>query len=354
MGKLALLIGTAVLAVCMASASSWASLPGNTAYVDPESGTDSATCGGQSLADPSTGPCATLNQALANITSGGNIFIQKGGVFGPVFLSGQVSIAGPEDRSAVITWTASTLPGCIGGAPGTCNGSANAVNAVDVEAGASNTVKLKNIIVNGGSSTNPALHVGTAFNMSMTQVTLRGGSGTIPEMMLVDSSQGSQLQLYMKKCDVGFSSTGGAILIAPSGSTPVSVTILHSEVHNALFGVKADATGLTAPNNIQIGIDGSGFAYFNNAAVTAKTLASPGGGGAHFALARSIVGFGAGQGLNINGSNAVATLFEDVITNNNIGVAISNGGTVFGFGNSEIFANGINVAGGSITPQPLQ
>ena len=90
---------------------------------------------------------------------------------------------GREDRSAVITWTASTLPGCIGGAPGTCNGSANAVNAVDVEAGASNTVKLKNIIVNGGSSTNPALHVGTAFNMSMTQVTLRGGSGTIPEIM---------------------------------------------------------------------------------------------------------------------------------------------------------------------------
>ena len=74
--KLGLLLGpVAIMAAGIAP--SLASPPNNTAYVEPTTGIDSGTCGA------ATAPCATLNQALANVTSGGSIYVLSGGTFGP-------------------------------------------------------------------------------------------------------------------------------------------------------------------------------------------------------------------------------------------------------------------------------
>jgi len=159
MRGLGIIVGSAGLILGLGTASSWAtgpSLPNNTAYVDGEFGTDSSTCGnallGASFADTATGPCQTLNQALANLpTTGGNVFIVRGGQFGPIILTAGVSINGPDDRSAVITWNPSTVPGCLGALPPSCNGGASATYAVDIQAGSTNTVKLKNVIISNSS-----------------------------------------------------------------------------------------------------------------------------------------------------------------------------------------------------------
>src|SRR6202035_3312230 len=82
-------------------------------YVDAENGTDSTTCGGASLALPSLGPCATLNQALANASAGNTIVVVKGGTFGPIYLSGSISIVGPADKSLVIVADGTVNAGCI-------------------------------------------------------------------------------------------------------------------------------------------------------------------------------------------------------------------------------------------------
>jgi hypothetical protein len=64
----------------------WLSAVDNTAFVDPENGTDSSTCGGESLSVVAQGPCRTLNQGLNNISSGGTIYITKGGIFGALLI----------------------------------------------------------------------------------------------------------------------------------------------------------------------------------------------------------------------------------------------------------------------------
>ena len=72
----------------------------------------------------------------------------------------------------------------------------------------------------------------------------------------------------------------------------------------------------------------------------------------HYLLARSTILQSGSSAVNANGANASVVLFEDAITGTNTGVAISNGAAVFGSGNSEIFGNGTNVSGGTISELP--
>ena len=269
MKKFALLIGTAAVAMCLGTASSWAVVTGQSVlFVDPETGLNRNTTCGQAGTGVSTGPCATLNQALANAANGASIFITRPGVFGPIIITGPINISGPPDGQAIIQWLASTVPGCVGGS--SCNGGSNATYAVDIQAGATNTVKLKNVIINANGTNAAAVHVNTAFGVSLTKVPLRCGAGTsTPEAMLVDSSQNSQLQLYFHDSDIGFCGGGGAILVAPTGTTPVRMNFNNSEVHNAQFGLTLNATGLTGTASIDVLVDSSQFFSFNNGAIGA-------------------------------------------------------------------------------------
>ncbi len=348
MRKLGLLLGAAALAVAFGATPSWA-LVDNTVYVDSENGTDSSTCGNQSIATPTTGPCATLNQALQNLpATGGNVFILNGGVFGPVYLTTAVSINGPAER-AVIDWQSGAAPGCIHAAPGSC-GLSTASYAVDLQGnGSTDTFKFKNLIINNNGGSNGALHVHSAFGVALTDVAIRGGpaSATAPEMVLVDSSQGSQLQIYLHDTDVAFLKNGGGISVVPTGTTPVRMNFNNSEVHNATFGLQAISTGLTGTANIQILVDTTQFFSFNNSAVSVASAASA--NGAVVSMARSAIVNTGGAGLKVNGAGAGGVLYESVIIGNNSGVNIVGGGSVSTYQNNEITFNGVNCAVSGVT-----
>jgi hypothetical protein len=338
LGKVAC-YAAAVLTASVASA--WAVPPNNTAFVEPNGGFDSGTCGAV------TAQCQTLNGALAVIGSGGVIYIQAGASFGPVYLTVPVSIIGPADQSVQITFTAATLPGCVGGAPGSCNGSANATVALEINAGTSDTVKLKNVTVNNGAGTNGAIKIDSAFNVSMTHTIVRGGSGSIAQMMLVAPATNTQFQLYLNQCDIAFSGTGGGIVIAPTGTTPVRAHFNNSELHNAVFGLQVNATGLSGSADIAIAIDNTEFFSFNNSSVA---VTATGSNQARASLARSTVLNTGGAALKFTGANAFGALYENVITSNATGVNVVGGASVATFQNNQIFGNGINCAvGGAST-----
>src|SRR5262249_54303651 len=86
MRKFAIVAGSMAIAFLAVACRSWATPPNNTAFVDPKGGADSAGCGAV------TSQCATLNQALANISSGGTVYVQSGATFGPIALTTSVSI----------------------------------------------------------------------------------------------------------------------------------------------------------------------------------------------------------------------------------------------------------------------
>ena len=322
-------------------------------YINPQIGFDSTTCGGpngsgepqpnQGAGGPSSPPCLTLDQALANGSAGDSFFIQESGTFGPIVITGNISISGPEDRSVMIEWISGAVPGCLGGS--NCNGNSAATYAIDVNPSSSlnASIKLKNLIINEVAGTNAALHIGNAFNTTLTQVTVRGASVTTAQILMNPSALGTngQAQLYMKNSDVAFNNSGGGNLhVVPSGATPTYVHVIDTEFHNATFGAKFDSASLSS-GALSVEVEGSEFFGFNGSGVA---VVGTGSGFSHVAFSRSSVLDSAQQAVQVNGANASLVLYEDVILGNNIGVNVVNGGGAGSAGNNLIYANG---AGGS-------
>jgi len=336
MRRLGLLVGSIAVMLVTGAAPSWAS----SWFVDPHAGSGTACT--------VTSPCASLNQALANSASGDTINILSPGNFGPIYLTGSISITGPDD-DATISWS-NTQPGCIGSLPGAgCNGGSNATVAVQVAAGATtDIIKLKNLIISNGAGSNGAVQVDTAFGVSMSSVVLRGGTAaaTAPQMMNVTSSQGSQLQLFFNHCDIAFSANGGGVNIAPTGTTPMRVHFANSEVHNAKYGLAISTAGLSGSADIAVAIDATEFFSFNNSSVS---VAATGANQARVSIARSTILNTGGAALKFNGSNAFGALYENVITGNQTGVNVVGGAPVATFSNNQIFGNGVNCAVAGVT-----
>jgi hypothetical protein len=121
------------MAVTMASGSSRAGID-NYVFVNPLIGANAGntTCG-QANPGTNTGPCADVNTALQNLPpTGGTVIIEEGGTFGPIVIggSGPVTIVGRKFEVVTFNFRPNTQPGCVGGAPGSCNGGANATYAV--------------------------------------------------------------------------------------------------------------------------------------------------------------------------------------------------------------------------------
>ena len=312
-------------------------------YVDPENGTDSGQC-------PQTAPCATLNYALSQASSGGTINIVRGGTFGPIYIAQPIIINGPADGSAAIAWS-NAQPGCVGNSTfRSCNGNATANYAVEIAATESSAVQLNNLVIDNGAGMNGAMRVASASSVSLSGSVLRGGTGAIAQIMLVDSSQGAMMELFFAYCDVGFSSTGGGILVAPAGATPVYVSFEGGEVHDGMFGLKFDASAMSPGSEIQASIDRTELFSFTNSGVTAK---STGDGNANVLLARSTIQNTGSSAFNVFGANALGQLFKDTITGNAVGVAIGGSATAYSYGNNAIFGNSTNVTG-SLTTQARQ
>lgn len=326
MRKLILLAG---LLAIMPASTGLASVtpPYDTAYVEPTSGSDSPSCG------PATSPCATLNQALANITSGGNIYVLSGGTFGPIYLTTAVSIHGPPDDSLNIVWS-STAPGCVAQAAGTC-GQPTAIYAVEIEATASDVFKFRDLIINNGQGTSGAMRVGNAANVRMSGVSLRGGTGSPPQLLLAIPNTGSQFQLLIEGGDIGYGSAAGGVLVEPQGSSSAVVDVTHTIVQNLQYGLKFNASETTATIGVEASVNNSEVLNINGSGVA---VIGTGSSQARLAVSRSNLLNANQQAVQVNGTNAVANLYSDTIFGNAIGINLESGGVAKTLGNND-FSN---------------
>ncbi len=325
-------------------APSWAA----TLFVDAANGNDNGgTCGGAAIGSANP-PCQTLNQALQKAAAGDVITVTHGNTWGPIFLSGQISISGPDDSSMVIV-NNGNAPGCIGAAPGTCAAANASGPAIEIAGGATDNFKLKGFLVNSGGSGTSSLHITSAFSVALSGMVFRSSNNSSLAAMVYDQSNvptsGSPHQLYLHNCDVAFSSNGGDVWVAPSVST--SVNFSGGELHHARFGYRADATGLSS-GTVHSVIDNTEFFSFNTNAVV---VVATGSATSQVSLSRSTISQAGVTGIVVDGASAAAILYENVITQTNTGINII-GGAVYSLGNNEIFFNGTNITGGSLTTNP--
>jgi hypothetical protein len=328
--KFGLLVGSLAILAASIVPSHATGLPNNTAFVNPATGVDSGTCGLQ------TSPCATLNQALANITSGGVIYVVSGGTFGPIYLTTAVSITGPAEGSLSIIWS-NAAPGCVGAAAGTCAATSN--YAVDIEATSSDIFKFKYVLFNNGAGTNGAMKIGGAANVKMDDVVLRGGTGSPPQLLLAEPNTGTQFQLEVQNGNIGFS-TGGGVLVEPQGSTSAAVLVSHATVQNLQFGLKFDAAATSAAVGVEASVNDSEILNFSGSGIAVVATGSALG---LVAITRSNLLNAGAYAVQVNGANTLANLYLDTIFGNAIGVNVQSGGQAHTLGNND-FGNANNGA----------
>ncbi|HEY5306352.1 MAG TPA: hypothetical protein VIJ52_06765 [Pseudolabrys sp.] len=327
-------------------------------YVDARTGTDSGAC-------PITVPCASLNYALSQQAPDGQIIILNGGKFGPVILDSPFAITGTDPNSwvsLVATTPGSGVVGCIGAtAANTCHGHANNGYAMEIVAGATDTLKVSWISMQMGSGGGiGAFKLSSGGQIQIAHDIFRGnGAATTPIILLAPNNPGTtQSQMYFSNSDVGFnngsSSAAGAVLVQPIGTTSFKLHFNHVEVHNASFGIRTDGSSLSSGAVVASFISESEFFSFPNAAVNAASTAGTGTVNAVFDFTRIL---NAGVALKANGPQSIVILTNNTVGGNTIGVQQQNGASVLTSGNNTITGNGPsnnqNVVG-TLTAAPLQ
>jgi len=325
--------------------------PTTSVYVSERNGTDSGAC-------PVTAPCATLNYALAVSNAGGTVTILGGGKFGPVVLTQAITINGSPGEHAQIVANSSAQAGCVNNVAGTC--SANNGYAVEIAAGATDVVKLSNLLmqtgVNGGIG---ALKLSSGAQTEITDDVFRGDTtASTPIILMAPNTPGIQSQVYFSNSDIGFNNTSsvnaGAVLVQPIGTNSLKLHFNHVEVHNASYGIRTDGSSQSAGAVVASFVSESEFFSFPNAAVNAFSASGTGTVNAVYDFNRIL---NAGVALKANGPLSFVIVTNNTVDGNTVGVQQQNGATVLTSHNSTITGNGPsnnqNVSG-TLTQAPLR
>lgn len=261
-----------------------------------------------------TAPCKTFAGAISKTAAGGEISALDPGGFGAVTITKSITISGDG-----------TLAGIL--AAGT--------NGVIVNAGANDTVILRNLSIHGaGTGINGIRYLaGRALrveNCSISGFTNRGidvvfGAVTTGELTVSDTSVTNVGQV--------------AIRVDTSvGATPPSVLLDNVRITKALIGFDVlRASVATISNSSVFDVTNQAVVAENNAVINAEgcVLARNGTG---------IAAFSAGSTIRISDCS---------IFNNGVGVSVAGGAFGDRFGNNAVFGNGTDFVG-VVTLTPLQ
>lgn len=261
-----------------------------------------------------TAPCKTFAGAISKTAAGGEISVLDPGGFGAVTITKSITISGDG-----------TLAGIL--AAGT--------NGVIVNAGANDTVVLRNLSIHGA---------GTGLNG------IRYLAGRA---------------LRVEKCSIsGFTNRGIDVVFTGTGSG--ALTVVDTSVANVgVVGIRVDnSVGASSPSalldNVQIskstiGFDvlKSGVATISNSSVSDVTNQAVVAENSAVVNATDCVLTRNGTGIAAFNAGSTIRISNSSIFNNTVGVSVAGGGIGDTFGNNAVFGNGTNFVG-SISLVPLQ
>lgn len=266
-------------------------------------GSDTGTC---SFAVP----CKTLAFALTKTTAGGEISIDSPGELGIATINKSITINAIGSLGSIIVPSGS--------------------NGVTIAAGASDSVILKGLSINGTGVGNNAIYFMSGGRLHIENCTISNFANDG-----IYFSPNATSKLYAN--NVSVRGTGGnaavhIVPIAPSGNAIASLNNLKLE--NNARGVRAtEGSTITVRNSIVTGSTSShGFA---------AAIANPAGSGTvDFTVENSLSSGNVGAGFIANGANATMRVSNVTATlNGTYGLYSTNGGKVISFGNNRISGN---------------
>jgi hypothetical protein len=253
-------------------------------------------------------PCKTFAFALTQTAAPGEIDVLAPGAYGPVTITSSISIV--NDGVGVAA---------IGIATG---------NAVTVNAGASDSVHLRGLTIEGISGATNGILFNSGGNLAIENCVVRGFEEA--GIFIAPSTSSS----FSVSNTITSNNTGGnGILVSPTGSAVVSGVLSKVTTNNNFDGINvfgASTTGgslnvtivdSVASNNFGIGI----------------LAQSSSGNAATAVMLRNVVAGNNGTGLE-TGKNAILRVAHSVVTGSNFGVYFD-GGVLYSYGDNDIDGN---------------
>ena len=231
-----------------------------------------------------TAPCKTFAGAISKTAAGGEIDVLDPGGFGTVTITKAITIDGGGTLASVL---------------------ASATNGINVNAGASDVIILRNLSINGAGTT-----------LGLNGINFLAGRRLIVENCTIEN----------------FSQN--AISIAPSTSG-AQTTISNSTLKASAFGIAASSAN--AAGAIGVLVSNTNTYQNNNGGLTATVPSGKPALGV--VVDRLISGFN-NTGVLASGTGATVVLGNSVVQGNSNGVFQTGGGSILSFKNNEISNNG--------------
>ncbi|WP_442756687.1 right-handed parallel beta-helix repeat-containing protein [Methylocystis sp. JAN1] len=261
-----------------------------------------------------TAPCKTFAGAISKTAAKGEINVLDPGGFGAVTITKAISIDGGSFISGVLV---------------------SGTNGIVIQAGASDTIQLRNLDINGLGAGLSGLNILAAGNVQVENVHIYGftnfGINFAP-------NQAANSSLLVKNSVITDNLNYG-IFIAPVGGGHATADII---------GVTAsrNKAGLRVQDNATVEVVESVFSHNLNAGVAAVATS-----GAAALNVKNSVSASNQFGVASNNAPSVVSLSNVSVFGNTATGLSASGGSLVSFGNNQIFNNPVNGSPTQTIPQ---
>jgi hypothetical protein len=274
-------------------------------------GTDSGAC-------TRAAPCATFAFALTQTAAGGEIDVLDPAGYGPVTITKAISIVNDGVGAAGIR--------------------AASGNAITINVGASDSVHLRGLTIEGlGSGANGILFT-TGGNLAIENCVVRNFS-----------KAGIRISPFIFSVSNTIASNNGAFGIFVRPASPGAVTGVLSKVtanNNGIgIAVEADSIIVGSANVTIVDSEASNNAFSGVAATSRPRFPAP----VAVMLRNVVASSNSGEGLAAVEHLTILRVAHSVVTGNGTGVSTSSGGIINSYGDNDINGN-TNDNFGALTP----
>lgn len=274
-----------------------------------------------------TAPCKTFAGAISKTAAGGEINCLDPGGFGAVTITKSITLSCPYTEGGVLA-------------------AGNGIVINDGSTATPNTavVVLRGLDIYGVSPPSNGVRILRAAAVHIEDSVIRrfNAAGSFG----VSFQPAGNTSLYITNTTItnnGSGSTGGGILIQPTGSGGASRVFLEDVrvMHNANQGIRIDTTNNTAVFGTIVDVDDSEVVNNNNGIVVVT-----GGTTAALMLTDSNVSHNGGIGISASGALTTGRVGNSTITGNATGLSVGGGAVLNTYNDNRVDGNG---ADGSFT-----
>jgi hypothetical protein len=300
--------GCTVTMTSIATVTAFFSSPGGSptsrSWVSAALGSDSNPC-------TSNAPCLTFAAALAMTTPGGEIDVRDPGDFGPVTITGSITIDGAGEAGVLVSGS----------------------NGIVINAGSNDVVNLRGLILDGVNASLDGIRINSAAHVNIEACVVQefSSSGQLAGIFVSPSAG----RVLVNIAETTILANNAGIIVKPASGVTADVVIERSRIDdNFGAGVQADGSAGGISN---VAISDSSISFNVSSGVAA--LGGP--GNVAVGVMRAAIADNGGAAIQGQGA-AIVTVGNSQLDRNAAAAQVTSGASVLSYRNNQVIGNAVN------------